>query len=149
MQSLLDIGCGAGFFCLLCKRLGYDVTGMDLSGVDIFDYLIPRFHIPRMVHRIEPQQPLPPIERRFDYITAFAICFHELEKNGEWTGRWDREDWLFFLDDIAKNYIAPGGRMYLFFNDWPHGDFKEVKSRIFPCRYNVRVGHKVLDFRFD
>ena len=103
---------------------------MDLSGVDIFDYLIPRFHIPRMVHRIEPQQPLPPIERRFDYITAFAICFHELEKNGEWTGRWDREDWLFF-------------------NDWPHGDFKEVKSRIFPCRYNVRVGHKVLDFRFD
>ena len=29
------------------------------------------------------------------------------------------------------------------------GDFKEVKSRIFPCRYNVRVGHKVLDFRFD
>lgn len=125
------------------------MTGIDLSGVDIFDYLIPRFHIPRMVHRIEPQQPLPPIERRFDYITAFAICFHELEKNGEWTGRWDREDWLFFLDDIAKNYIAPGGRMYLFFNDWPHGDFKEVKSRIFPCRYNVRVGHKVLDFRFD
>ena len=47
-KSLLDIGCGAGFFCLLCKRLGYDVTGMDLSGVDIFDYLIPRFHIPRM-----------------------------------------------------------------------------------------------------
>lgn len=39
--------------------------------------------------------------------------------------------------------------MYLFFNDWPHGDFNEVKSRIFPCRYNVRVGHKVLDFRFD
>ena len=28
------------------------------------------------------------------------------------------------------------------------GDFKEV-NRIFPCRYNVRVGHKVLDFRFD
>ena len=148
-KNLLDIGCGAGFFCLLCKRLGYDVTGMDLSGVAIFDYLIPRFHIPRIVHRIEPQQPLPLVERRFDYITAFAICFHELEKNGEWTGRWERKDWLFFLDDIAENYIAPGGRMYLFFNDWPHGDFNEVKSRIFPCRYNVRVGHKVLDFRFD
>ena len=96
------------------------------------------------MHRIEPQQPLPPVERRFDYITAFAICFHELEKNGEWTGRWERKDWLFFLDDIAENYIAPGGRMYLFFNDWPHGDFNEVKSRIFPCRYNVRVGHKCL-----
>lgn len=147
-KRLLDIGCGAGFFCLLCKRLGYDVTGMDLSGIDIFDHLIPQFRIPRVVYRIEPQQALPPVENRFDCITAFAICFHELEKNGEYTGRWEREDWLFFLNDIAENYIAPGGRMYLFFNDWPHGDFNEVKSRIFPCRYDVRVGHKVLDFRF-
>ena len=48
--------------------------------------------------------------------------------NGRDAGK--RKDWLFFLDDIAENYIAPGGRMYLFFNDWPHGDFNEVKSRI-------------------
>lgn len=53
-----------------------------------------------------------------------------------------------FLDDIAKNYIAPGGEC-IFFQRLAAWRFQGSEIPYFPCRYNVRVGHKVLDFRFD
>lgn len=141
---ILDMGCGCGFFDYLCARSGHTVHGLDIPGIPIFDYLIPRFGVARTEHRMEPQRPLPHFDTRFDLVVSFAICFHELENEQHWT----REDWLFFLNDIQTRIIAPGGRMHLFFNDWPHGDFEQVRERILPCPYTVRQGHKVLEFQF-
>lgn len=141
---ILDIGSGAGFFCWLCKEYGHDVYALDVPGVAIFDYLIPELGIHRTHCCIKPGVPIPKINGSFHLIVAFAICFHELEGNQ----RWDHNHWLYFLNDIKKNFAHSGTKMHLFFNDYPHGDFEQVKSYIVSLNYTIKVGHKTLEINF-
>ena len=141
---ILDIGSGAGFFCWLCKQYGHDVHALDIPGVAIFDYLIPAFNIPRTYCYIQPSISIPKMDQSFHLIVAFAICFHELEGNH----RWNRNNWLYFLNDIKKNFAHSGTKMHLFFNDHPHGDFEQVKSYVTSSNYTIKVGHKTLEINF-
>jgi SAM-dependent methyltransferase len=113
--SVLDPGCGAGYFLYCCKYLGHDVHGMDLPDYEFYRDMIALFGIPRTGFRIEAHKGLPPLGKKFDVITAHQICF-----NGHKTqGLWGVDEWEFFLGDLMENYLNPGGTIALEFNEEP------------------------------
>jgi SAM-dependent methyltransferase len=141
--NVLDIGCGGGFFLYIVRMFGHKPHGIDLDSYELFNRMIKYFNIPRLNHKILPQQPIPALGQQFDLITAYAICFHKMK-----TGSWNKEDWDYFLNDIGNNFIKKGGRLHLFFNDHPHGDFNEILGYISQSNHNIKVGHKALEVFF-
>ncbi|WP_024514444.1 class I SAM-dependent methyltransferase [Bradyrhizobium sp. Tv2a-2] len=125
-RAVLDLGCGAGYFLYCCKHLGHDVHGIDLPTYEFYRDMIALFGIPRTGFRIEPRKNLPILDKRFDVITAHQICF-----NGHKTENlWGPEEWDYFLNDLQKNYLKPGGTIALEFNAEPEIGFytKEVRG---------------------
>jgi cyclopropane fatty-acyl-phospholipid synthase-like methyltransferase len=113
--SVLDLGCGAGYFLYCCKYLGHSVHGMDLPDYEFYRDMIALFGISRTGFRIEANRSLPQLGRRFDVITAHQICF-----NGHKTdGLWGVEEWDFFLGELEENYLNPHGTIALEFNEEP------------------------------
>jgi SAM-dependent methyltransferase len=124
-SSVLDLGCGAGYFLYCCKYLGHDVHGLDLPDYEFYRDMIALFGISRTGFRIEPGKNLPPLGRRFDVITAHQICF-----NGHKTENlWGVEEWDFFLNDLEENYLTPGGTIALEFNEEPSIGFYTAEVR--------------------
>jgi SAM-dependent methyltransferase len=122
--SVLDLGCGAGYFLYCCKYLGHNVHGIDLPDYEFYRDMIALFGISRTGFRIEAFKNLPVLNRRFDVITAHQICFngHKTEK------LWGVDEWDFFLSDLNENYLNPGGTIALEINEEPSIGFytKEV-----------------------
>jgi cyclopropane fatty-acyl-phospholipid synthase-like methyltransferase len=129
--SVLDIGCGAGYFLYCCKYLGHDVHGIDLPHYEFYREMVALFGIPRTGFRIEPCKPLPALGRRFDVITAHQICF-----NGHKTEHlWGPEEWEFMFNDLQENLLEPGGTIALEFNEEPEiGFYTEEVKRYFELR---------------
>jgi SAM-dependent methyltransferase len=130
-RSILDMGCGAGYFLHCCKYLGHDVHGLDLPNYEFYRDMIALFGIPRTGFRIEPHKNLPVLGKRFDVITAHQICF-----NGHKTdGLWGPDEWDFLLGDLEENYLAPGGIIALEFNEEPViGFYTDDVRRFFESR---------------
>jgi cyclopropane fatty-acyl-phospholipid synthase-like methyltransferase len=113
--SVLDLGCGAGYFLYCCKYLGHNVHGMDLPDYEFYRDMIALFGLTRTGFRIEARKHLPPLDRRFDVITAHQICF-----NGHKTeSLWGVDEWDFFLSDLREHCLNPGGIVALEFNEEP------------------------------
>ncbi len=113
--SVLDMGCGAGYFLYCCRYLGHDVHGLDLPHYEFYKSMIALFEIQRTGFRIEPFKPLPDLGKRFDVITAHQICF-----NGHKSDHlWGVDEWDFFLSDLQSNHLNPGGTIALEFNEEP------------------------------
>jgi SAM-dependent methyltransferase len=129
--SVLDIGCGAGYFLYCCKYLGHDVHGIDLPDYEFYRDMIALFGIPRAGFRIEPYKLLPVLGKRFDVVTAHQICF-----NGHKTKRlWGPREWEFFLNDLQENLLEPGGTIALEFNEEPEiGFYTNEVRRYFESR---------------
>jgi SAM-dependent methyltransferase len=110
-SSILDIGCGAGYFLYICKTLGHQVLGLDMDSFPMFRELTRMLEVPRVIARVDPFRPLPKFDRKFDVITAHLICFnaHKSDK------LWGPEEWGFFLNDLAS-HLKPGGRVWLELN---------------------------------
>jgi SAM-dependent methyltransferase len=129
--SVLDLGCGAGYFLYCCKYLGHSTHGIDLPDYEFYRDMIAFFGISRTGFRIEPFKNLPQLGRRFDFVTAHQICF-----NGHKTEQlWGVGEWEFFLGDLEENYLNPGGTIALEFNEEPKIGFytREVR-RYFESR---------------
>ena len=129
--SVLDIGCGAGYFLYCCKYLGHDVCGIDLPHRGFYRDMLDLFGIPRTEFKIEPYKALPALGKRFDVVTAHQICF-----NGHKTERvWGPDEWDFMLRDLQENLLGPGGTIALEFNEEPEIGFytKDVR-RYFESR---------------
>jgi SAM-dependent methyltransferase len=125
-SSVLDIGCGAGYFLYCCKYLGHSVHGIDLPDYEFYRDMIALFGISRTGFRIEPYKNLPLLNRRFDVVTAHQICF-----NGHKTeGLWGIDEWDYFLGDLEEHYLNPGGTVALEFNEEPSIGFytKELRK---------------------
>src|SRR3954451_19831863 len=56
-KSILDIGCGTGYFLYICKYLGHDGLGMDLDIEPGFSEMVDLLGVKRVIHRIEAFQP--------------------------------------------------------------------------------------------
>jgi SAM-dependent methyltransferase len=125
-QSILDLGCGAGYFLYICQWLGHRTLGLDIDDVPMFDEMFRALGLQRVISRIEAFQPLPAFGRKFDLITAFMICFNGHKR----PALWGPKEWTFFLDDLATR-LKPGGRIRLGFNRENDGSFYTRELRRF------------------
>jgi cyclopropane fatty-acyl-phospholipid synthase-like methyltransferase len=143
-SSVLDLGCGAGYFLYCCKYLGHSVHGLDLPDYDFYREMIALFGVSRTGFRIEPYKNLPVLGRRFDVITAHQICF-----NGHKTENlWSVDEWDFFLNDLEENYLNPGGTIALEFNEEPSIGFytKEVRKYFESRSTRIFRGRVIISF---
>ena len=143
-SSVLDLGCGAGYFLYCCKYLGHSVHGLDLPDYDFYRDMIALFGVSRTGFRIERYKNLPVLGRRFDVITAHQICF-----NGHKTENlWGVDEWDFFLNDLEENYLNPGGTIALEFNEEPSIGFytKEVRKYFESRSTRIFRGRVIISF---
>ncbi len=110
-SQVLDLGCGAGYFLLVCRHFGHDGLGLDVTDHAIFDELIDFFQIDRINFRIEPGVALPDFGRRFDVVTAFMTCFNRYPDGTPWGAT----EWVDFLTDL-RQHVADTGQVIIKFN---------------------------------
>jgi SAM-dependent methyltransferase len=120
--TVLDIGCGPGWFLAAANHLGHDCTGMDLPlemirAEDQLAYTA----IPEILHcadritraSIEKFTSIP-VAGPYDLITCTLVCFDD-----HWSETpWGAGEWEYFLED-ALSKLKPAGRLYLELNDKP------------------------------
>jgi SAM-dependent methyltransferase len=126
-QSVLDLGCGGGFFLFIAQQLGHSALGLDIDEFPLFTQLLDLFHVERRIWAIRHHEPLPDLGRRFDLITAFSIDFNRESKRQWW---WGPPEWAFFLDDL-KCHLNLGGRILLGLNPKEDGEYYTPELRQF------------------
>jgi SAM-dependent methyltransferase len=133
-KRILDLGCGAGYFLFISRRLGHEVVGLDIEEAPIFGELVQMLGLRRVIWRVQPFVPLPDLGERFDLITAFMICF-----NGHKSpGLWGVKEWEFFLDDL-ETHLTPQGRICLGFNREMDGSLYTEELRQFLENRGARI----------
>lgn len=110
-RRVLDLGCGAGFFLYINKLLGHAVLGIDVDDVPMFRDSVEALVVPRVISRIEPFTPLPPLPAAFDFITAYLVCFNNHKSDQVW----GPAEWDYFLDDCLTR-LSPAGFLRLELN---------------------------------
>jgi SAM-dependent methyltransferase len=133
--SVLDLGCGAGYFLYCCKYLGHDVHGVDLPTYEFYTDMIAFFGLPRTSFRIDRYKKLPALGKRFDVITAHQICFNGHRTNSVW----GVDEWNFFLNDLKENLLNHGGTVALEFNEEPSIGFYTEELRKFFESKSARI----------
>jgi SAM-dependent methyltransferase len=125
-SRILDLGCGAGYFLYINKLLGHEILGLDIDDFPMFRELTELLRIPRTIARIEAFQPLPKFDRKFDFITAYLICFnnHKSDK------LWGPAEWDYFLSDVAT-HLTPNGRIWLELNREYDGSYYTPELKAF------------------
>jgi SAM-dependent methyltransferase len=126
-KSVLDLGCGGGFFLFVLQHLGHTCLGLDIDEFPLFSQLLDLFQVERRVWAIEPFQPLPDLGRTFDLVTAFSTDFNRISKQDRW---WGPREWAFFLDDLTR-YLNPGGQIFLGLNPGKNKEFYTAELRDF------------------
>jgi SAM-dependent methyltransferase len=138
---ILDIGCGPGHFPVVARFFGHDVTGTDLpqraSGQEhIYDALCAVYKVKRIAHAVVAHEPLGDVGGRYDLVTALLAAFNvDADKRP-----WGVDAWRHFIDDVTKNVLNPGGRLFLVLTNekitpevWKYlsslGEWNEEKSR--------------------
>jgi SAM-dependent methyltransferase len=126
-QSVLDLGCGGGFFLFIAQQLGHSALGVDIDVFPLFTELLELLQVERRVWTIRRREPLPDLGRKFDLITAFSIDFNRESKREWW---WGPTEWAFFLDDL-RHHLNPGGRIFLGLNPKGDGEYYTPELREF------------------
>ena len=127
-QSVLDLGCGGGFFLFIAQHLGHSSLGLDVDEFPLFGELLDLFQVERRIWTIRPHQPLPGLGRKFDLVTAFSVDFNRESRRNWW---WEAPEWTFFLDDLYDRHLKPGGRIFLGLNPKENGDYYTPELRDF------------------
>jgi SAM-dependent methyltransferase len=126
-QSVLDLGCGGGFFLFILQQLGHSGLGLDIDAYPLFAELLDLLDVERRVWTIRPRESLPDLGRKFDLITAFSIDFNRESKRDWW---WGPSEWAFFLDDL-KRHLNSSGRIFLGLNPRNDGGYYTPELREF------------------
>ncbi len=104
-SSVCDLGCGTGYFLLVCRHLGYHGVGLDLDDDPLYTEMIDFFELQRVIHRIEPGVSLPQLpEEPFGVVTAFMTCFNRDSEGRPWHG----QQWSEFLTDVRQHMTDHG-----------------------------------------
>ena len=139
-RDVLDLGCGGGFFLVVCRHLGARVLGFDLDKDQVLNEMIRLFGLRRVAGRIRAFVKLPDFGRRFDLITAFMICFNFPPKGSYWGTR----EWDFFLHDVT-GLLTDEGRLLLSLNKQPDGkEYDDTLRRFFESRGGVVEGKRIV-----
>lgn len=135
-KSVLDLGCGGGFFLFVLQHLGHSCLGLDIDEFPLFTQLLDLFGVERRVWTIRPFEALPDLGRKFDLVTAFSIDFNRISKQDWW---WGPKEWEFFLDDL-KHHLNPGGQIFFGLNPGgPNKEFYTPELRDFFLRRGASV----------
>ncbi len=118
-KSILDLGTGCGYFPYICNYFGHAAVALDLDVVPMYNELTQFLRLDRRVSAVRAFQNLPDLGRRFDVVTAFAICFNNHDK----PDLWGPDEWLFFLKDLAANKLTADGRVLLKLNQETDGSY--------------------------
>jgi SAM-dependent methyltransferase len=132
---ILDLGSGAGYFLLVARHLGHSGIGMDIPDPEMYAELFQLFGLKRVVWEIKAYEPLPNLGDRFDMVTAFSICFNGHKRSDLWTPK----EWAFFLDDLEKRFIRPGGEIFLGMNPEEDGSFYTPALRQFFIQRGAQI----------
>jgi SAM-dependent methyltransferase len=143
-KSVLDLGCGGGFFLFVLQHLGHTCLGLDIDEFPLFTRLLDLFHVERRLWTIQPHEPLPDLGRKFDLITAFSIDFNRDSKRDWW---WGPSEWAFFLDDL-KRHLNPGGRIFLGLNPGKNKEFYTPELLEFFLARGASVERENVSFSF-
>lgn len=110
---IFDIGCGFGYFIYGAKQFGHHPIGLDIPD-PYLGQVTKLLGLEKVVHRIEPFQPLPQIPGGpFNLVTAFATMFDRAGHDGQWGVK----EWTYFLKDL-KRFMAPGCLIHFKFNQY-------------------------------
>lgn len=115
---VLDLGTGAGYFPLVCRRLGHYVAATDWSGREVlYREVTEAIGVDVSDLDVRPGAPLlpHPTPGGYELITAFMVTF-----NGHVENPWGVDEWAFFLDDALAR-LSSGGRLVLELNREPDG----------------------------
>ena len=104
---ILDLGMGGGHFSYVCRQFHHDAVGIDVA-FPLYDDLCRVLRVEKIVHRIRRGTPLPELNRRFEYVTAFASQFDFLGGDDYWSA----EDWIEFIARLKREVLAPRGLIY-------------------------------------
>jgi SAM-dependent methyltransferase len=111
-RRVLDIGTGAGYFPFVCRHYGHQATAIDLDTTPMYNDLVRLLGVDRVTWRVTPFVPLPDFPERFDCVTAMQLKFNTRPQGGPW----GREEWSFFLEDLAHRVAHPDAQVFLGFN---------------------------------
>ncbi len=139
-RSVLDLGCGGGFFLVVCRTLGARVLGLDLDKDVVLNEMIRLFRLERVTWRIRAFVKLPDFGRKFDLITAFMICFNFPPRHPYWGPR----QWHFFINDMADR-LLPEGRLLISLNKQPDGkEYDDTLKAYYESRGGVVTGKRIV-----
>jgi len=113
--SVLDLGCGSGWFLYVARHFGHRPMGLDLGDNRMYNELVELLSLDRAVHCIDPFVPLPDFGREFDLITGYMVYFNFFNFGKGDARAWGPKEWHFFLDDVRK-VLVPGGHLRLELN---------------------------------
>ena len=140
---ILDLGSGAGYFLLVARHLGHSGVGLDIPDPPMYAELFQLFGLKRVVWEIQAYQPLPDLGDRFDLVTAFSICFNGHKRPDLWTPK----EWAFFLDDLQKRFVRPGGEIFLGMNPEEDGSFYTPELKQFFIERGAQIDRAKVWFR--
>lgn len=128
-RRILDLGAGGGFFCFAAMCHGHTAVALEPE-LDLSDEkssirhaaIIRLLGVPHSPQSILPQVPLVLDEAisgngPYDLISAIAIMFnHDQSEEGRSRIYWNKDDYLFWLNDLKCQHLAQGGTVFLRFN---------------------------------
>jgi len=113
-QSVLDIGCGPGYFVAACRRLKHDAIGFDMNEGVLKDAATV-LEAPYITHRITTAQHLPRPLGVFDLVTMSGVNLRA------WNN-WGWDEHIAFARTVLE-HVRPGGRFVVL----PHaGDLEDM-----------------------
>ena len=144
-RHVLDLGCGGGYFLMVCRQLGAKVVGMDLNKDLVLNEMIELFKLKRVNWRIRAFVTLPKFRQKFDLITAFMICFNFPPNRPAW----GVAEWDFFLNDLTPR-LTPRGRVILGLNrDLVDGTLYDDTLKSYFERRGAAINGKRIVFQRD
>ena len=140
-QEIMDLGCGGGFFLYLCQHYGHHCLGLDLEWYPVFTDLLNLMRVERKTWEIKAFEPLPELDRKFDWITAFSTGFNRVKKKP-----WRVPEWEFFLDDLQR-HLQPGGKVFFALNpEGRGGRYYDEELRKFFVRRGAEIERERIFF---
>ena len=143
-KEILDLGCGGGFFLYICQELGHRCLGLDIDGFPLFGELIDLLGVERKIWEIREFEPLPHLDRKFDWITGFSTGFNRKKDKL----LWGLPEWDFFLSDLRR-HLHPGGTIFFALNPGQGGWYYSDELREFFLRRGATVERERIFFRSE